>query len=163
MLEDFLVDLKNLHDTERLGAIIGRASRAGDIICLNGDLGAGKTTLTQAIARGLNVPPRSYVTSPSFAIMHEYMGVIPLYHMDFYRLSDSSDVIDLGFEEYFYLDGLTVIEWAERATDILPEERVSIDIQLNSDDTRTASFFTASDSLVNRFEMIKSEFLKIQQ
>lgn len=162
MLEHFLVNLKNLDDTEKLGNVIGRATEPGDIICLNGDLGAGKTTLTQAIARGLNVPSRSYVTSPSFAIMHEYTGIIPLYHMDFYRLSDSSDVIDLGFEEYFYLDGLTVIEWAERAADILPEERVSIDIKLNNDEIRTVSFSTANEALANRFEIIISGF-KIQQ
>jgi len=157
-VEDFFLDLKALHDTERLGVIIGRAAKSGDIICLDGNLGAGKTTLTQAIARGLNVPPHDYVTSPSFAIMHEYMGVIPLYHMDFYRLTDSTDVIDLGFEEYFYLDGLTVIEWAERAVDILPEERVSIILKLNSDESRTVRIFTTDKPLANRFEMIISDF-----
>ena len=114
------IHLTHLHDTEKLGVALGSISKKVDCICLNGNLGTGKTTLTQAIALGLKVPPQCYVTSPSFAVMHEYIGKIPLYHMDFYRLNDSNDILGLGLEEYFYLDGLTVIEWAERATDIPP-------------------------------------------
>jgi tRNA threonylcarbamoyladenosine biosynthesis protein TsaE len=106
------------------------------VICLDGELGAGKTTITQAIAKGLEVPPSCYVTSPSFAILHEYPGRIPLYHMDFYRLRDSLDVENLGFEEYFYLSGLTVIEWSEKASELLPVERLVLHIQIEPDDKR---------------------------
>jgi tRNA threonylcarbamoyladenosine biosynthesis protein TsaE len=76
------------------------------------------------------------VTSPSFAILHEYEGRIPMYHMDFYRLHDVGEVIDLGFEEYFYLSGLTVIEWARRALEILPEQRLSLEILQDKDEMR---------------------------
>lgn len=161
MLEELLFNLNSLHDTERLGAGIGNIAQPGDVICLNGTLGSGKTTLTQAIAGGLGVPSNCYVTSPSYAVMHEYKGVIPLYHMDFYRLNNSDDVINLGFEEYFYLDGLTVIEWSERAEEILPEDRVSITIRLNRDQERKAQFFTANDDLARRFEKMLVKLLKI--
>jgi len=154
MLERFLIRLDNLHDTARLGVAIGKAAQPGDCICLHGDFGAGKTTLTQSIAIGLDVPPQSYVTSPSFTIMHEYRGKIPLYHMDFYRLNDSNDVIDLGFEEYFYLNGLTVIEWPERATDILPHSRVIIEIKIQSNDARIARFFVENDNLRKRYKLM---------
>ena len=152
MLENILINLRTVHETVELGLAIGSTSQPGDCICLNGNLGAGKTTLTQAIALGLKVPPHCYVTSPSFAVMHEYRGRIVLYHMDFYRLNDSSDIIELGLEEYFYLEGLTVIEWAERAADILPEGRVTIDIKFRSDEARTVHFSTENDDLAKRYQ-----------
>lgn len=136
-MDSIRIQSKNLSDTEKLGRFLGETAGPGEIICLDGDLGAGKTTLSQAIARGLAVPENCYVTSPSFAILHEYEGRIPMYHMDFYRLHDASDVFDLGFEEYFYLSGLTVIEWAKRAFEILPEERLSLEILQDNDETRT--------------------------
>ncbi|MCP3888792.1 MAG: tRNA (adenosine(37)-N6)-threonylcarbamoyltransferase complex ATPase subunit type 1 TsaE [Proteobacteria bacterium] len=131
------ITLKGLKETKSLGQLLGRLAQAGDVICLDGDLGAGKTTLTQSIATGLEVPENSYVSSPSFAIMHQYEGRIPMYHMDFYRLGDVTEVEDLGFEEYFYLDGLTVIEWSERAMDILPDKKLTLNFTLNYDLTRT--------------------------
>ena len=141
MLEVFVkkytLHLRSLTATEVFGLYLGQNANPGDIICLDGDLGAGKTTLTQAIARGLAVDNNCYVTSPSFAIMHEYPGRIPLFHMDFYRLQDAAEVEDLGFDEYFYMSGLTVIEWSERAAEILPEKRLSLKIILNNDDSRT--------------------------
>ena len=118
--------LSTLEETHSLGRRLGRLAIAGDVICLDGDLGAGKTALTQAIAKGLEVPDSCYVTSPSFAMLHEYPGRMPLYHMDFYRLSGSEEILDLGFDEYFYLSGLTVIEWSERAPDILPDDRLTL-------------------------------------
>lgn len=133
------IQLNNLSDTEKLGRLLGSLATSGDVICLDGDLGAGKTALSQAIARGLGVPDNCYVTSPSFAILHEYEGRIPMYHMDFYRLEDAGEVEDLGFEEYFYLDGLTVIEWSTRALEILPEERMILTIVQNADLSRTVT------------------------
>lgn len=133
------IQLNNLSDTEKLGRLLGSLATSGDVICLDGDLGAGKTALSQAIARGLGVPDNCYVTSPSFAILHEYEGRIPMYHMDFYRLQDAGEVEDLGFEEYFYLDGLTVIEWSTRALEILPEERMILTIVQNDDLSRTVT------------------------
>ncbi len=135
-LETFEIILKSLDDTEKLGRFLGAMAQAGEIICLDGDLGAGKTALSQAIARGLDVPENCYVTSPSFAILHEYAGRLPMYHMDFYRLQDAIEVLDLGFEEYFYMSGLTVIEWSMRAAAVLPEERLSLEIMRNDNEQR---------------------------
>ena len=124
--------LNTLAETEAFGNRLGELAVAGDVICLDGDLGAGKTALTQAIARGLGVPVDCYVTSPSFSILHEYHGRLPLYHFDFYRLGGSNDVEDLGFEEFFYLSGCTVIEWSTRSADILPTHRLSLDLAITA-------------------------------
>ena len=133
------IELHNLGDTEKLGEFLGSLAAPGDVICLDGDLGAGKTALSQAIARGLGVPDTCYVTSPSFTILHEYEGRMPMYHMDFYRLQDAGEVEDLGFDEYFYLSGLTVIEWSNRAIELLPEERLLLFIDVNDDLSRTVT------------------------
>lgn len=135
-MESYTFKVKSLTETKVFGHILGTHAKAGFVYCLDGDLGAGKTTLTQAIATGLNLVDGEYISSPSFAIMHEYHGEIPLYHMDFYRLYSSEDVLALGFDEYFYKKGLTVIEWSKRATDILPDDILTIDIQLADDETR---------------------------
>jgi len=135
-MESYIFKSKSLTDTQKFGHLLGVYAKAGFVYCLDGDLGAGKTTLTQAIATGLNLSDGEYISSPSFAIMHEYQGEIPLYHMDFYRLYGADDVLALGFDEYFYKKGLTVIEWSKRATDILPDELLTIDIQLEEDNSR---------------------------
>ena len=136
-MDTIQIKLHNLEDTEKLGFLLGNLAAPGDVICLDGDLGAGKTALSQAIARGLGVPDTCYVTSPSFTILHEYEGRIPMYHMDFYRLQDAGEVEDLGFDEYFYLTGLTVIEWSNRAVELLPDDRIALLIELNNDLSRT--------------------------
>ncbi|EKD40437.1 MAG: hypothetical protein ACD_75C00054G0004 [uncultured bacterium] len=146
-----------LADTEKLGFLLGQSAVPGDVICLDGDLGAGKTTLSQAIARGLEVPADCYVTSPSFAMLHEYEGRIPMYHMDFYRLHDEVEVLDLGFDEYFYLAGLTVIEWSRRAEPILPKERLSLELILDNDMGRTV-LITATAAYEDRLARIQKEF-----
>lgn len=126
----------SLDETLAFGRLLGKIAQPGDVICLDGDLGAGKTTLTQAIAHGLEVPSDDYVTSPSFAILHEYQGRIPLYHMDFYRLTDSADIEDLGLDEYFFLSGLAVLEWSERAGDLIPATRLKITMITQPDESR---------------------------
>jgi tRNA threonylcarbamoyladenosine biosynthesis protein TsaE len=107
-------------DTIEIGIIIGAGLTEGAVVALIGDLGAGKTCLTQGIARGLDVPSSYYVTSPTFTLINEYPGRIPLYHLDVYRLTGSQDLTDMGYEEYFFGDGIIVIEWAEKILDILP-------------------------------------------
>lgn len=156
-MDSISIQLKNLSDTEKLGRFLGETANPGEIICLDGDLGAGKTTLSQAIARGLAVPENCYVTSPSFAILHEYAGRIPMYHMDFYRLQDANDVFDLGFEEYFYLSGLTVIEWSTRASEILPEDRISLEISQDDDEVRTVTIH-ATNIFQERLLQILADF-----
>jgi tRNA threonylcarbamoyladenosine biosynthesis protein TsaE len=97
-----------------LGEKIGRHLEAGDIVFLFGDLGAGKTTLTQGIARGLDVPREEYVRSPTFTLVNQYKGKIPVYHIDLYRIASSHELEDLGLEEVFSGDGISIVEWAEK-------------------------------------------------
>lgn len=137
-METIHLHLDSLEKTELLGISLGSMANPGEVICLDGELGAGKTTLTQSIAKGLDVPQEYYVNSPSFNIFHEYPGRIPLYHMDFYRLGSDDDVVEMGLDEYFYMDGLTVIEWAEKAVDILPEMRLSIYLTSTGHQSRRA-------------------------
>lgn len=99
----------------------------GDILCLNGDLGAGKTTMTQSIGKGLGVD--DYITSPTFTLINEYKGRIWVYHFDVYRLENVEDLYDIGFDEYFYGHGVCIIEWAEKIEKLLPEDRIVIDIK----------------------------------
>ena len=116
-------------DTLDIGRIIGENLTGGDVVALTGELGAGKTYLTQGIAKGLGTPEGYYVTSPTFTLINEYPGRIPLYHMDVYRLSGSRDLEDMGYEEYFYGDGVVVIEWAEKVDDIIPAEALLINLE----------------------------------
>lgn len=128
--------IPSLEVTNTLGQMLGSLAGAGDVICLDGDLGAGKTTFSQALARGAGVAGDCYVTSPSFAILHEYPARLPIYHMDFYRLEDYTEVEDLGFDEYFYGSGLCIIEWALRAEEILPKVRLHLFFSLAGDNKR---------------------------
>ena len=123
----------SLEETEALGEQIGRALEPETVVALFGELGAGKTTLTKGIARGLGVP--DLVHSPTFTLIHEHKGRFPVYHIDLYRL-ESGQLIDLGYEEYVYGQGVTIIEWAERAGDLLPPDRLDIRIS-GQDDQRT--------------------------
>jgi len=132
------IELSSLQQTKTLGDVLGRIVQSGDIITLAGSLGAGKTALTQAIGHGLGVDPRIYITSPTFSLLLEYKGRIPLYHMDLYRLGSKSEIESLGLPEYFYSDGLTVIEWPERLGNLMPEERLHIDLVISGESSRTA-------------------------
>jgi len=117
---------KRAEDTLRLGEILGRCLSPGDVVALTGELGSGKTCLTQGIARGMGVSARYHVTSPTFTLINEYPGDITLYHVDVYRLSGPVDLEDLGYEEYFYGDGVVVVEWAEKIESILPVEKCCV-------------------------------------
>lgn len=131
-----IVVLHDLQETSAFARLLAKHALPGDVICLSGDLGAGKTALTQELAKGLGVPDSCYVTSPTFSILQEYPGTIPLYHMDFYRLSDETEIEDLGFVEYFYMSGLTVIEWSERAGDLIPDSRLLLKMTIQDDLSR---------------------------
>ncbi len=111
--------------TEHLGEALGSLLEPGDLICLYGDLGSGKTHFSFGIAMGLEVRER-YITSPTFTLVNIYQGRMPFYHIDLYRLKGPSELENVGLDEYVDSDGATVIEWAERADDELPEERLSV-------------------------------------
>lgn len=121
------IRLKGLKETEKFGIKLGKLLGPGDVVCLNGDLGAGKTTLTKSIGLGLRV--EDYITSPTFSLINEYDGIYPLYHFDVYRLENTEELFDLGFDEYFYGRGVSIIEWADRIESFLPEERIVLDIE----------------------------------
>ena len=127
---------KSPKDTLNIGRTIARDLKKGDIICLFGELGSGKTVLTKGIAWGLGIKRRA-VVSPSFVLIRQYAGVkLPLYHFDLYRLKEEKDILALGYEEYLYDEGVTVIEWADRLKSILPKEYLKIELLLRVDAQR---------------------------
>ena len=117
-------------ETQVLGEKIGKTFRPGDVIALIGNLGTGKTCLTQGIARGVGITSDEVVNSPSYILINEYNGKIPIYHIDLYRLEDSAEIAELGLSEYMEGDGICIIEWAERMADALPDTAIKIRITL---------------------------------
>jgi tRNA threonylcarbamoyladenosine biosynthesis protein TsaE len=126
----------SVEETAAIGESLGKLLRPGDFIALAGDLGAGKTHFTQGVARGLGVSPDICVASPSYTLLNEYTGRIPLYHFDLYRLDGDGDIRDLGFDEYFSGRGVCVVEWADRLVSELPEEYLRIEFILTGDTER---------------------------
>ena len=118
--------LNNDQETREIGFKLGKLLKPGSIVCLIGDLGAGKTTMTQSLAEALEVD--DYITSPTFTIVNQYEGKMPLYHFDVYRIGCSEEMYDIGFEEYINGDGVCIIEWANIIEDILPDEYLKIEL-----------------------------------
>lgn len=125
-METFL--LRDREETRRWGEALGALLQPGDVLALVGDLGAGKTTLTRALARGLGIS--TPVTSPTFTLLQEYAGRIPMFHIDAYRLDRPEDLIDLGFEDYLEREGVMVVEWADRVMPLLPPERLVLEMEI---------------------------------
>ena len=119
---NLLIESGSPGETERIGYGLGKSSHPGDVVALYGELGSGKTCFVKGIALGLNITAN--VKSPSFSIINEYPGVIPLVHIDFYRLKIPSEIEDLGWLEYLDTGAVVVIEWAERAKNMLPLRRM---------------------------------------
>ena len=113
-------------ETKKIAAELTTALDSGSVVCMYGDLGAGKTAFVQGMAEALGIDEP--VTSPTFTIVNEYEGIMPLYHFDVYRIGDSSEMFEIGFDEYIYGNGICVIEWAELIEDILPEDRINVTI-----------------------------------
>lgn len=116
----------NAEETENLGKRIGEALVGGEVIAMTGDLGAGKTTMTKSLAKGLDID--EHITSPTFTIVNEYDGRLKLFHFDVYRIGDIEEMYDLGFEEYIYSGGVSIVEWSNLIEDILPEDKINIEI-----------------------------------
>ncbi len=125
-----IFETNNAQETFELGKKLGKAARPGDVICLDGDLGTGKTVFTQGFASGLGISEP--VNSPTFTIVQVYEeGRIPLYHFDVYRIGDIEEMDEIGYEDYFYGQGVCLIEWSSLIAELIPEEASRITIEKN--------------------------------
>jgi tRNA threonylcarbamoyladenosine biosynthesis protein TsaE len=140
----FSVITSSPEQTWKVGQMLGSRLEPGDMVCLYGDLGAGKTSFSYGIALGLEVQEQ-YITSPTFTFVNEYTGRVPFYHIDLYRLKDPEELEGIGFEEYIDSDGVTVIEWAERAEDELPEDRLSVYLSYVDEHSREIGFLAEGE------------------
>lgn len=113
-------------ETKNIAKAFAKSLKSGDILCLSGDLGAGKTAFCQALVEALGV--KEAVSSPTFTIVNCYEGNFPIYHFDVYRIDDCDEMYEIGYEEYVYGDGITIIEWPEKIEAILPDKRYDIKI-----------------------------------
>lgn len=129
-------------DTVFIGKQLGELARAGDIYCVTGDLGAGKTQLAKGLGLGLGVAEP--VVSPTFTLVRQYQGRLPFYHFDVYRLTDPAELLAIGYEDYFFDEGVTLVEWAEKIEELLPPEVLWIEL-LGSEDAHRRITFTAPD------------------
>lgn len=145
---------RSAEETHQLAARIGLCLEAGDVLLLEGDLGAGKTTFTQGLAQGLLIG--TPVTSPTFTLAHEYLGGrLPLFHFDPYRLSGPDDILDLGFEEYLERGGVVVVEWAERLGVLTPAEYLQVRLETQGQEARCLTLTAVGD----RYETLLSNLI----
>ncbi|MDU1312716.1 MAG: tRNA (adenosine(37)-N6)-threonylcarbamoyltransferase complex ATPase subunit type 1 TsaE [Clostridium septicum] len=125
-------NLDNVESTTAIGYALGKLLKSGDIVCLTGDLGTGKTHITKGIAKGLDI--NEHITSPTFTIVNEYdSGRLKLFHFDVYRVSDPDEIYAIGFDDYIFSDGVSIIEWANYIEDILPKDFIHILIEKDLD------------------------------
>ena len=145
-----VITINNRDETLAFGEYLGKLLKPHMLLTLNGDLGAGKTTFTKGIGKGLGI--KRIINSPTFTILKQYQGHLQLSHFDAYRLEDQDD--DLGFEEIFDSDDICVIEWAEFIADILPEERLEIIIKKIDEDAREFTF----KAVGSKYEQLMEDF-----
>ena len=135
--KSYCVISNSAQETIKFGEKLGKKLKANDVIALSGNLGAGKTTLMQGLAKGLGV--KEYVTSPTFTLINQYKGKILVFHVDLYRLESENQIEDLGIEEYFKANGVCVIEWAERMAKLLPPNANKIELKYLNENDRLIS------------------------
>lgn len=145
---------KSENETIELGKKIGKILESGDIICLTGDLGAGKTALTKSIAASIGI--EDYVTSPTFNIVNQYYGNLNLNHFDVYRINDVEEMYEIGYEEYFYSDAINIVEWANLIEDLIPNEHIWIDIRIGENSLERIFTLSSKDKeITKRIEVLK--------
>ena len=149
-----MIYLKDEKSSIAFGKTLGELLEKNDVITLNGDLGAGKTTITKSAAKALMI--EEPVTSPTFTIVCEYSGRLPLYHFDAYRITDEEEMYFIGFDEYLTAGGVCIIEWAENIKGILPKKRLDINIEYHDDNTRKLSLTPHGE----RYENLAKELMK---
>lgn len=144
---------KSEEETIKLGEEIAKRLKAGDFVALSGGLGAGKTTLVKGIAKGLGVKDYRHVNSPSFVLVREYKGKVPLYHFDVYRLNNLKDIEDIGYEDYLGRRGVVVVEWAGKMGRILPKGYLGVNLKIKDPETR----------IINISEKLKAQKAKLKR
>ena len=145
--------------TRRLGQSLGSVLSACDVVCLIGDLGAGKTTFTQGLAQGLDLPPEEPVNSPTFTLVAEHLGGrLPLYHFDVYRLPDETGLYELAFDEYLDAGGVVVIEWADKIIPALPPDRLEIAFSIAGDAERRLTVSAHGHSAAGALQRLALEY-----
>lgn len=147
----FEIETNSEHETKEIAETLASLIKPGTVITLEGDLGAGKTTFTKGLAKGLEI--KRAVTSPTFTILKQYEGTLTLNHIDAYRLEDSEE--DIGLDDYIYGDGVTVIEWAKFIDDFLPTERLALTIEFIDTRKRKLTFQPIGDSYKHIVEQLK--------
>jgi tRNA threonylcarbamoyladenosine biosynthesis protein TsaE len=140
--------------TQKVGISIGKLAEPGDLFLLIGDLGTGKTCLTQGIAYGLDI--QEYTLSPSFVIMRELHGRLPMYHMDFYRLENIAEISDLGLDDYLFGKGVCVIEWANRGLTVLPEDHLLVGIDYLVENERSFVIEPRGERYIRMVKQLKA-------
>lgn len=148
-MEEYKITVHSDNETIAIAQNIESEKFSGMVICLNGDLGSGKTVFAKGFAHAMGIEE---ITSPTFTIIKEYNGELPLYHMDVYRIEDTNE--ELGIEEYFDKGGVTIIEWANIIKDILPEERLDIKFKIVDENTRVIVLNPHGDKYINICEAI---------
>lgn len=134
----------SVNETIRFGEYIGNYAEPSCLICLYGDLGSGKTILSKGIVKGAGID--DMVTSPTFALMNQYHGRLPIYHFDIYRLNRPDELYDLDYEEYLYGDGIAIVEWPERMEELIPDQYLKITIQKSGGDDRLITVESIGDN-----------------
>lgn len=132
-------------ETREIGRALGRLLEKGSVVALVGNLGSGKTVFTQGLARGLDVGPDEYVSSPSFALVNQYRGRMPVFHVDTYRLRGELELVALGYEEFFDTNGATVIEWADKVSGLLPEMHILVEFTILGREARELNLSLAGN------------------
>ena len=160
--KQFQIVTRTPHETQRLGKKIGNWIGHPLVIALLGDLGSGKTAFVQGLAEGLEVPGEYYITSPTFTLINEYPGRLPLFHIDLYRLDGICDLEDIGLDELLYDQAVIAIEWAEKMSDDLPAEHLTMTFEIADNDCRIISLIAYGHNAVNLIKTLEFSRIRIE-
>ena len=148
------ITTRSVEETQNLGKTIGRWIKHPLVIGLSGDLGSGKTAFVQGLAQGLEVPGDYYITSPTFTLINEYPGRLPLFHIDLYRLDGIHDLEDIGLDELLYDQAVIAIEWAQKMSHDLPAEHLTITFEITDDDGRKIGLNAFGHNVVSLIKLL---------
>lgn len=144
-------------ETEKLGSQLGRLLAPGSFLALRGGLGGGKTCFTRGMVASVAPESAHLVASPTFAIMNSYPGIPPVYHFDFYRLTGDDDIAELGFEEFFYGEGICVVEWSERLQELLPADHLTVAFDYLGDERRSITITACGPVSTDILELLREQ------